>query len=82
VKRLLLVVVAAVILRPGAAGAAQTIRVVTTIPDLADMARQVGGDLVDGLSRPGPRWWSCQERNSIDVIDYNVRTLVKAVTGS
>jgi ABC-type Zn uptake system ZnuABC Zn-binding protein ZnuA len=50
VKRLLLVVIAIAMLCPGAAGAAKKIRVVTTIPDLADMARQVGGDLVDVTS--------------------------------
>jgi zinc/manganese transport system substrate-binding protein len=50
VKRLLLVALAAVMLFPAAADAAKKIRVVTTIPDLADMARQVGGDLVDVTS--------------------------------
>ncbi len=49
-KRLLLVALAAVMLFPAAADAAKKIRVVTTIPDLADMARQVGGDLVDVTS--------------------------------
>jgi zinc/manganese transport system substrate-binding protein len=49
-KRLLLVLLAAGMLFPGAADAAKKIRVVTTIPDLADMARQVGGDLVDVTS--------------------------------
>jgi zinc/manganese transport system substrate-binding protein len=46
-KRLLLAVIAAAVLFPGAAGAANKVRVVTTIPDLADMARQVGGDFVE-----------------------------------
>jgi ABC-type Zn uptake system ZnuABC Zn-binding protein ZnuA len=34
-------------LLPSTGSGATTIRVVTTIPDLADMARQVGGDLVE-----------------------------------
>jgi zinc/manganese transport system substrate-binding protein len=50
VKRLLLVVMAVAVMFPGAAGAASKIRVVTTIPDLADMARQVGSDLVEVTS--------------------------------
>jgi zinc/manganese transport system substrate-binding protein len=50
VKRLLLVAVALAVLFPDAADAARKIRVVTTIPDLADMTRQVGGDLVDVTS--------------------------------
>ena len=49
-KRLLLVAVALAVLFPDAADAARKIRVVTTIPDLADMTRQVGGDLVDVTS--------------------------------
>jgi zinc/manganese transport system substrate-binding protein len=35
---------------PTDAGAAQKIRVVTTIPDLADFTRQIGGELVDVTS--------------------------------
>jgi zinc/manganese transport system substrate-binding protein len=49
-RRLFLVVVAIVALLPPAAGAAKKIQVVTTIPDLADMTRQIGGDLVDVTS--------------------------------
>src|SRR5256712_13792728 len=37
-------------LSPAQAGAAKKIRFVATIPDLADMARHVGGDLVEGTS--------------------------------
>ena len=37
-------------LLPADVGAAKKIRVVTTIPDLADMTRRVGGDLVDATS--------------------------------
>jgi zinc/manganese transport system substrate-binding protein len=46
-KRLLVLLLAVTAVCPGPAGAASKIRVVTTIPDLADMARQVGGDLVE-----------------------------------
>jgi ABC-type Zn uptake system ZnuABC Zn-binding protein ZnuA len=46
-KRLLVLALIAIALLPAPAGGADKIRVVTTIPDLADMARQVGGDLVD-----------------------------------
>jgi len=46
-KRLFVVFLAVVALLPLTAGGAGKIRVVTTIPDLADMARQVGGDLVE-----------------------------------
>ena len=35
---------------PAARGAADKIKVVTTIPDLADMTRQIGGDLVEVTS--------------------------------
>jgi ABC-type Zn uptake system ZnuABC Zn-binding protein ZnuA len=50
-RRLLLPVLAVLVgLLPADVGAAKKIRVVTTIPDLADMARQVGGDLVDVTS--------------------------------
>jgi zinc/manganese transport system substrate-binding protein len=48
--RRLLVLFAIVALLPADAGAAKKIQVVTTIPDLADMTRQVGGDLVDVTS--------------------------------
>src|SRR6266542_2728717 len=37
-------------LLPPAVTAADKIKVVTTIPDLADMTKQVGGDLVDVTS--------------------------------
>jgi zinc/manganese transport system substrate-binding protein len=47
-RRLLLPVLAILVaLLPADVGAAKKIRVVTTIPDLADITRQVGGDLVD-----------------------------------
>jgi zinc/manganese transport system substrate-binding protein len=46
-KRLFFVLVALIALLPLTAGGAGKIRVVTTIPDLADMAKQVGGDLVE-----------------------------------
>jgi zinc/manganese transport system substrate-binding protein len=46
-KRLSIVLAAFITLLPLTAGGAGKIRVVTTIPDLADMARQVGGDLVE-----------------------------------
>jgi len=47
-RRLLLPVLAVLVaLLPSDVGAAKKIRVVTTIPDLADITRQVGGDLVD-----------------------------------
>ncbi len=47
-RRLLLPVLAVLVaLLPADVGAAKKIRVVTTIPDLADITRQVGGDLVD-----------------------------------
>jgi zinc/manganese transport system substrate-binding protein len=49
-RRLLLVLVGCLALVPGDVGAAKKLRVVTTIPDLADMTRQVGGDLVDVTS--------------------------------
>jgi zinc/manganese transport system substrate-binding protein len=50
-RRLLLPVLAILVaLLPADAGAAKKIRVVTTIPDLADMTRQIGGDLVDVTS--------------------------------
>jgi zinc/manganese transport system substrate-binding protein len=44
-KRLLVTLLAATLVLPAAAG--DKIRVVTTIPDLADMTRQIGGDRVD-----------------------------------
>ena len=46
-KRFLLVLLIVVALLPASAGGARKIRVVATIPDLADMARHVGGDLVE-----------------------------------
>jgi ABC-type Zn uptake system ZnuABC Zn-binding protein ZnuA len=51
-KRLLLtsLLAAAVLVSAGRAHADDEIRVVTTIPDLADMTRHVGGDLVDVTS--------------------------------
>src|ERR671924_179587 len=50
-RRLLLPVLAILVaLLPADVGAAKKIRVVTTIPDLADMTRQIGGDLVDVTS--------------------------------
>jgi zinc/manganese transport system substrate-binding protein len=50
-RRLLLPLLAVLVaLLPADVGAAKKIRVVTTIPDLADMTRQVGGDLVDVTS--------------------------------
>jgi len=41
---------AAAFVAPGRAAAAGKLKIVTTIPDLADMTRQVGGDLVDVTS--------------------------------
>jgi zinc/manganese transport system substrate-binding protein len=49
-KRLLLLFLALVALIPADAGAAKRIQVVTTIPDLADMTRQITGDLADVTS--------------------------------
>jgi ABC-type Zn uptake system ZnuABC Zn-binding protein ZnuA len=49
-RRALFVLVVLVALLPLDVGAAKKLRVVTTIPDLADMTRQVGGDLVDVTS--------------------------------
>jgi zinc/manganese transport system substrate-binding protein len=46
-KRWCLVFLAVLALLPANAGGAKKIQMVATIPDLADMARQVGGDLVD-----------------------------------
>jgi ABC-type Zn uptake system ZnuABC Zn-binding protein ZnuA len=46
-KRLFVVFLALGVLLPLTAAGARKINVVTTIPDLADMARQVGGDLVE-----------------------------------
>src|SRR5437870_13004726 len=48
--RLLLLFLALVALIPADAGAAKKIQVVTTIPDLADMTRQIAGDLADVTS--------------------------------
>src|ERR671937_303612 len=49
-KRLLLALLLIGALVPADAVAAKKIQVVTTIPDLADMTRQIGGDLVDVTS--------------------------------
>jgi len=49
-RRFLLLVLIAFMLLPPAAGAAKKLRVVTTIPDLADITRNVAGDLVDVTS--------------------------------
>ena len=49
-KRSLVVLLVAVLLLPVGSDAAKKIRVVATIPDLDDMTRQVGGDLVDVTS--------------------------------
>ena len=49
-KRLLFALLTLVLLTHAVSRAADKIRVVTTIPDLADMTRQVGGDLVDVTS--------------------------------
>jgi zinc/manganese transport system substrate-binding protein len=46
-RRLLLLLLALVVLVPADAGAAKKLRVVATIPDLADITRQVAGDLAD-----------------------------------
>jgi ABC-type Zn uptake system ZnuABC Zn-binding protein ZnuA len=46
-NRRIFVLLALTLLLPATASGAKTIRVVATIPDLADMARQVGGDLVE-----------------------------------
>ena len=46
-NRRIFVLLALALLLPATASGAKTIRVVATIPDLADMARQVGGDLVE-----------------------------------
>jgi zinc/manganese transport system substrate-binding protein len=49
-RALLLVLAILAALLPADAGAAKKIRVVTTIPDLADITRQVAGDLADVTS--------------------------------
>src|SRR5207302_2243511 len=49
-KRLFVIILAVVALLPANAAGARKIRVVATIPDLADMARRVGGDLVEVTS--------------------------------
>ena len=46
-KRVLFILLTFVLLVPAAVRSADKINVVTTIPDLADMTKQVGGDLVD-----------------------------------
>jgi zinc/manganese transport system substrate-binding protein len=46
-KRILLVVLALQIVLRGSTVAAEKIKVVATMPDLADMTRQIGGELVD-----------------------------------
>jgi zinc/manganese transport system substrate-binding protein len=49
-RRLLFTLFVLSSLLPGGVSAADKIKVVTTIPDLADMTKQVGGDLVDVTS--------------------------------
>ena len=49
-KRVLIVLSTLACLLPAVTGAADKLRVVATIPDLADMARQVGGDFVEVTS--------------------------------
>ena len=49
-KRVLIVLSTLAWLLPAVTGATDKLRVVATIPDLADMARQVGGDFVDVTS--------------------------------
>ena len=49
-RRLLLLLLLAVALLPFGAAAAKKLRIVATIPDLADITRQVGGDAVDASS--------------------------------
>ena len=46
-RRLFLVLLVLVALVPADAGAAKKLRVVSTIPDLADITKQIAGDLVD-----------------------------------
>jgi ABC-type Zn uptake system ZnuABC Zn-binding protein ZnuA len=46
-NRRIFILMTLVAMLPSSGSGATTIRVVTTIPDLADMARQVGGDLVE-----------------------------------
>jgi zinc/manganese transport system substrate-binding protein len=49
-RRLFLLLLALVALLPADAGAARKLRIVATIPDLADITKQVAGDLVDVTS--------------------------------
>src|SRR6266403_4838573 len=49
-RALLLVLAILAALLPADAGAAKKIRIVTTIPDLADITRQITGDLADVTS--------------------------------
>ena len=49
-RRTLTTLLLAAALASGRAAAADKLKIVTTIPDLADMTRQVGGDLVDVTS--------------------------------
>ena len=49
-KRLLFALLTLVLLAPVGVRSADKIKVVTTIPDLADMTRQIGGDQVDVTS--------------------------------
>jgi zinc/manganese transport system substrate-binding protein len=49
-RRLFFLLLVVVILLPANAGGARKIRVVATIPDVADMARHVGGDLIEVTS--------------------------------
>jgi zinc/manganese transport system substrate-binding protein len=46
-RRLFLVLLVLVALVPADAGAAKKLRVVSTVPDLADITKQIAGDLVD-----------------------------------
>ena len=49
-RSIVTLLLAAALAAPGRAPAAGKLKIVTTIPDLADMTRQVGGDLVDVTS--------------------------------
>src|SRR6516225_465348 len=49
-KRVLIVLSTLACLLPAVTGAADKLRIVATIPDLADMARQVGGEFVEVTS--------------------------------
>jgi len=49
-RRLVFPILIALMLLPGGVDAAKKLRIVTTIPDLADMTRNIAGDLVDVTS--------------------------------